>query len=199
MLQPCSLDRFVDFLYYACYCSCGRRCILCWWMQLSCFLLMLSSVLREYLKTPSPKKLIFYLWCYFIWKKEDTAVRILDTPPDFNRMKCLFQIHYYPKTSCLVSLFWTGQPDFWMSVVECQSHLLNVAGKRKRPSEFSLYGSMWTYLNFTVFGVCDQWLKAVICFYSSFYNNFNLLFSSMANSSLIFMNNLRMPVNYLSS
>lgn len=95
--------------------------------------------------------------------------------------------------------FLNQAPDLWMSVVECQTHLLNAVGKRKRPSEFSLYGNMWTYLNFTVFGVCDQWLEAVICFYGSFYNNFNLLFSSMANSSLIFMNNLKMPVNYLSS
>lgn len=37
--------------------------------------------------------------------EENTAVRILDTPPDFMSMKCLFHIHCCHKTSCLVSLF----------------------------------------------------------------------------------------------
>lgn len=67
-----------------------------------CFMLMdaiqllsadTNSILGEYLKTPSTKKSIFCLWCYFIWKKEDTAVRILDTPQDFNSVNCLLQIH----------------------------------------------------------------------------------------------------------
>lgn len=201
MLQACSWDSFVGFLYhFAWYCSCGRRCISRRWMQFSSSLLTPSNVLGEYLKTPPPKLPIICLWFYYIWKKEDTAVRIVDTPPDFNSIECLFQIYYSPENSCPISLFWTGWPDFWVSVVECQSYFLSATGKTKRPS-FSLYGNvnMWAYLNFTVFRVCDQWLKAVICFFNSFYNNFNLLFSSMANSSLIFMNNLKMPLNYLSS
>lgn len=76
---------------------------------------------------------------------------------------------------------------------------LNAVAKRKRPSEFSLHANMWTYLNFTVFGVCDQWLEAVVLVLQFPFDNFNLLFSSTASSSLIFMYNLRMPVNYLSS
>lgn len=171
MLQACSWDNFVDFAILL-------FLVLLVWEKM-CFMLMDATLLfsadtewcpRGLFKDSITEKVnllsstVFHL-------EEDTAVRILDTPPDFISMKCLFHSHCCHKTSCLVSLFWTGQPDLWMFAVECWSHLLNTASKRKRPSDFSWHGLMWHEF-YSVWGL---WLRAVISFYNSFYNTFDFL------------------------